>query len=330
MILSAGTGKTRTIVAITSALLSSSSSKKPSRQDTALRTSRPRISQSAAVARAWQDAAFAKQLVKDDALQSKSMQKSSGVRVLICAQSNAAVDELVSRMKGGLYGDDGKMYRPYLVRVGNAKTVHPDSLPFFIDTLVDQQLSGEKSFNEKNNEVVGGSLTSLQARLEKLVESIQLYESKRASIQDHNKISEDGSSKEEIAGEMNHASIEAKLKALYAQKKTLCIDINAAQARERKLSDENKHIKQKARKSILREAQIVVTTLSGCGGDLYAACFDSSSRSRLIDLPECSLFDAVIIDEAAQVCSFVFHFGLVNVLVFLIVFECCRLWSRPL
>jgi hypothetical protein len=64
-------------------------------------------------------------------------------RALVCAQSNAAVDELVSRLNEGLYGADGKLYRPYIVRVGNAKTVHSNSMPFFIDTLVEQRLSDE-------------------------------------------------------------------------------------------------------------------------------------------------------------------------------------------
>ncbi|CAA6672122.1 unnamed protein product [Spirodela intermedia] len=309
-----GTGKTRTIVAITSALLCLGSSKrfgaskelnKTSRQDTTVRSDRSRISQSAAIARAWQDAAYAKQLItEEEEHHSGSVQKSAGGRVLICAQSNAAVDELISRMKGGLYGEDGKMYRPYIVRVGNVKTVHPNSLPFFIDTLVEQRLAQDKSCSDAKNDLNVESSASLQVRLEKLVESIRLYESKRASIQDpdmsKSNISEDGSSKENNVGELNYANIESKLKTLYGQKKILCMDINAAQARERKLSEEIKFVKQKTRRSILREAQIVVTTLSGCGGDLYGACFDSSSRSRLGNLPEYALFDAVIIDEAAQ------------------------------
>lgn len=51
-----------------------------------------------------------------------------------CTQSNAAVDEL-------LYGRDGMMFEPYLVRVSNEMIVHRNSLHFFIDTLADTLLA---------------------------------------------------------------------------------------------------------------------------------------------------------------------------------------------
>nr|KYP50402.1 putative helicase DDB-G0274399 [Cajanus cajan] len=168
-----GTGKTRTIVAIVSALLASQQ----------------------------KDAALARQLGDDMQNSSKSFGNFVRQRVLICAQSNAAVDELVARISShGLYGSNGKMYKPYLVRVGNAKTVHQNSLPFFIDTLVDQLDS----------------------------------------------------------------------------------------------------IRNKLRKSILKEAEIVVTTLSGCGGDLYGICSERMLNSKFGGPSEHTLFDAVVIDEAAQ------------------------------
>lgn len=133
-----GTGKTRTIVAIVSALLASPSHKinglkNPLNENMAQNSlstySRPKVDQSAAIARAWQDAAVARQLNDDVQSSSKSFGNCARQRVLICAQSNAAVDELVSRISShGLYGSNGKMYKPYLVRVGNAKTVHSNSL----------------------------------------------------------------------------------------------------------------------------------------------------------------------------------------------------------
>ncbi|MQL85608.1 hypothetical protein Taro_018140 [Colocasia esculenta] len=307
-----GTGKTRTIVAIVSAFLALSLSNrhgiakelnKNSRQDSSMCSIRTRISQSAAIARAWQDAAYAKQMIRDEEeVCSRTIQKSARGRVLICAQSNAAVDELVSRIKEGLYGDDGKMYKPYLVRVGNVKAVHPNSLPFFIDTLVEERLAEDKSHCDTKNDVSADSST-LQTRLEKLVESIRLYESKRAKLRDDDRhqtdFPEDGSSKMDC-GDMSDTAIESKLNILYGQKKAMCVELAVAQARDKKFTEENKFIRQKIRKSVLREAEIVVTTLSGCGGDIYGACFDSASHCKLGNFSEQSLFDAVIIDEAAQ------------------------------
>ncbi|XP_030499717.2 uncharacterized protein LOC115715063 isoform X1 [Cannabis sativa] len=307
-----GTGKTRTILAIASGLLASPSEKSDQadnflagsvRKSSSLST---KISQTAAVARAWQDAALAKQLNEDMQRNSKSSDAYVRRRVLICAQSNAAVDELVSRISSqGLYRSDGKMYKPYLVRVGNLKTVHPNSLPFFIDTLVDHRLADEKiKLNDaKNNENVSSSIT-LRSNLEKIVDRIRFYEAKRANLSDENidlkKSLEDDSHKKDDLKVMSDAEVQRKLRKLYEQKKQIYKDLSIAQAQEKKTNEELKGLKYKLRKSILREAEIVVTTLSGCGGDLYAVCSESISGPKFGSPSEHTLFDAVVIDEAAQ------------------------------
>jgi senataxin len=73
------------------------------------------------------------------------------------------------------------------------------------------------------------------------------------------------------------------------------------QQQEKKTNEEIKGLRYKLRKSILREAEIVVTTLSGCGGDLYGVCSESMSSHKFSSPSEHTLFDAVVIDEAAQV-----------------------------
>ncbi|KAL6996089.1 hypothetical protein U1Q18_006226 [Sarracenia purpurea var. burkii] len=265
-----------------------------------------RISQSAAIARAWQDAALARQLNENVEKDCKSIGICRRGRVLVCAQSNAAVDELVSRISSeGLYGSDGAKYKPYLVRVGNSKTVHPNSLPFFIDTLVDHKLAEERiNAIDANNVVIGNSSMALRTNLEKLVDQIRFYEVKRANLRDGNSNSrsllEGETSKGDDGKEMSDGEIDAKLRKLYEEKKAIYIDLSRAQAREKKTNDESNALKKKLRRSILREAEIVVTTLSGCGGDLYAVCSESISSHKFSNSSEHVLFDAVVIDEAAQ------------------------------
>ncbi|XP_065864126.1 uncharacterized protein [Euphorbia lathyris] len=309
-----GTGKTRTIVAIVSALLASlrgtndvkNFQNRGSRQFNSSSGAGPKLSQSVALARAWQDAALARQLNEDVRRNEKSVEGSVRRRVLICAQSNAAVDELVSRIySGGLYGSDGKMYKPYIVRVGNAKTIHPDSLPFFIDTLVDRRIAEEKMYSgDAKNESSTGSSTTLRTKLEKLVDCIRYYEAKRANLQDTNSDLKDFLDDETLKGddlkEMSDPELAVKLRKLYEQKKQIFKDLSAAQAQERKSNEEIKAVKHKMRKSILKEAEIVVTTLSGCGGDLFEVCSESISSCKFGNPPEHTLFDAVVIDEAAQ------------------------------
>ncbi|XP_075666212.1 uncharacterized protein LOC142636030 isoform X1 [Castanea sativa] len=310
-----GTGKTRTILAIVSGLLASPLQRTGNAKnslDGSLKThskpfwSRPQISETAAMARAWQDAALARQLHEDVQRNSNSMESSARGRVLICAQSNAAVDELVSRISSqGLYGSDGKMYKPYLVRVGNVKTVHPNSLPFFIDTLVDQRLVEERMnvCNEKNDLSVESSM-ALRSNLEKLVDRIRFYEAKRANLRDgivdlKNSL-EDGTHKGDDGKEMSDAEIGSQLRKLYEQKKQIYKDLSNVQSQEKKANEETRALRHKLRKSILREAEIVVTTLSGCGGDLYGVCSESMSNIKFGSPSERTLFDAVVIDEAAQ------------------------------
>ncbi|KAJ8770865.1 hypothetical protein K2173_021780 [Erythroxylum novogranatense] len=307
-----GTGKTRTIVAIVSVFLASlEETNNPkirrSKQDNDLGiNTRTKISQSVAIARAWQDAALARQLNENEKTSKKSPETSTRRRVLICAQSNAAVDELVSRISvEGLYGSEGKMYKPYLVRVGNAKTVHQSSLPFYIDTLVEHRLAEEKMhLIDAKNDLGRDSSTTLRSNLEKLVDRIRYYEAKRANLRDGNSDHKSASENEMQNGddgkEMSDAELEAKLRILYEQKKQMYRDLSAAQAQEKKTSEEIKMLKNKLRKLILKEAEIIVTTLSGCGGDLFGVCSESMSNCKFGNPSEHALFDVVIIDEAAQ------------------------------
>lgn len=265
------------------------------------------ISESAAIVRAWQDAALARQL-NDNAEKDMTMRKTSvRKRVLVCAQSNAAVDELVSRLTGeGLYGADGNMYKPYLVRVGNAKTIHQNSSPFFIDTLVEHRLAEEKTaMGDGKDELNGESSTMLRENLEKIVDRIRYYESKRANLKvesaDKHGVSEDEHLEVDKGKKLSSSELEVRLRSLYNQKKEIYMRLAAIQAREKKISEETRALRNKLRRTILREAEIVVTTLSGCGGDLYSACFDSMANCKTANLSEHNLFDAVVIDEAAQV-----------------------------
>ncbi|RZS04139.1 hypothetical protein BHM03_00034431, partial [Ensete ventricosum] len=134
--------------------------------------------------------------------------------------------------------------------------------------------------NDKDAE----SSSSLRAKLEKVVDSIRFYESKRAKIEENemntgilinNKPSQKGDSLE-----ISDAAIGAKLNILYGQKKAICADLATAHARERKVSEESRSLKHKIRKSILKEAEIVVTTLSGASIVTQAARFEKAPPGR--------------------------------------------------
>ena len=92
----------------------------------------------------------------------------------MCAQSNAAVDELVVRLcKDGLYDKHGEYFRPSLVRVGNVKSVHPDSMDIFIDTLVEKRLIAERS-TAKVDDNRHQRISLLRRKLEEVIELIEV------------------------------------------------------------------------------------------------------------------------------------------------------------
>ncbi|KAJ1700232.1 hypothetical protein LUZ63_000011 [Rhynchospora breviuscula] len=314
-----GTGKTRTIVAIVSALLASPlvQRKNFSASCTSLHScagssqgrNPTKLCQSSSVARAWQDLPLAKQLMMESGLQhqvssSEGAERSLKGRVLICAQSNAAVDELLSRLSEGLIGNDGQMYKPYIVRVGNQKTIHPSSLPFFIDTLVEQKVSEDMKSKADAKAVADFESTiSLRARLEKVVEDIRKYETRRAKL-DSNDGEDKPTDKVSVSRDESHdvpdEQINAKLNALHWQKRDIISDLKIAHANEKRIAEENRGLRQRVRKQILMDAQIVVATLSGAGGDLYSVCSEAASAGKFGNISENTLFDVVIIDEAAQ------------------------------
>ncbi|AFZ81558.1 hypothetical protein BEWA_009720 [Theileria equi strain WA] len=79
-------------------------------------------------------------------------------RILICAPSNAAVDEIVKRLvatDGGIFDSNGNKYKPTVTRVG--PNFHEDLIEYSLNTKVDKwfskndslQIKDEKSMNFK-------------------------------------------------------------------------------------------------------------------------------------------------------------------------------------
>ncbi|MCO5611008.1 hypothetical protein L7F22_065256 [Adiantum nelumboides] len=298
-----GTGKTRTILAIVSVLIASiknvSSSTATLKSDTPINSTRP-VSKSVAISRSWQAASLAKQQMQQE---SENMQKDRDrrKRILVCAQSNAAVDELVFRMcKDGLYDSNGDCFRPFIVRVGNAKTVHPNCLPVFIDTLVDNQMESNKenagglNINKSNTELI-------RKKLYKILDDIQVLETKLSKLQNTDAQAKRGIGQDFVSGSDDpEGDLKMKVNMLYKQRRQTYAELAALETGEKQSLEEAKRRRLELKRDIIRRAEIVVATLSGCGGDVYSACVDKSSRRRQLRNLDDGLFDAVVIDEAAQ------------------------------
>nr|XP_024386396.1 uncharacterized protein LOC112287553 isoform X3 [Physcomitrium patens]XP_024386398.1 uncharacterized protein LOC112287553 isoform X3 [Physcomitrium patens] len=345
-----GTGKTRTIVGIVSALLawepqsSKTSDKNNQRVSTNARGGgavRPSVSSSVALARAWQHAALALEISGGkENLSGKDKEATMNRggcgkrRILVCAQSNAAVDELVARLcKDGIYGKHGDFFRPLLVRVGNVNSIHPASMDIFIDTLVGKRLAAEKNATSIDDNRQQKTVM-LRRKLEEVIESIQVLEASHAKRCGGDTVSKDTPSghsispsgqdaKEFLATSAENENLDAetskrvervvqegesavqgKLNTLYSKRRQLSSELASAEKEEKLLRKEEWAKRQEMRRAVIREADVVLTTLSGSGADVYSACMETFVPVKKFggrkDVPEDDFFSAVVIDEAGQ------------------------------
>lgn len=201
---------------------------------------------------------------------SRHVSSRTPARLLLCAPSNAAVDEIVRRLKDGIRDLEGTHFSPRVVRVGAESAVSSAVRDVFIDELVDQQLNNDTS----NDTLAGRQVSDLRneldsikyARTSKQEEIDKMQETPQPDVARLKQLDED-------------------LRNLRRQNQQASIKLQEArdnqQARSRALDVSRRNV----RTDILTQADVICTTLSGSGHDYMSS------------LPD---FDTVIIDEAAQ------------------------------
>lgn len=191
----------------------------------------------------------------------------TGEKMLVCAPSNAAVDEIAKRLKDGVYDSEGRKFVPKIVRVGAESAVHVSVGDIFIDTLVDKALGGV------NGRTAAGDAQATMAAVRTQLQNL------RAERDDK---------RNEKANIANNDALLSKINSEISSITQRINDLGDQLDRERdRLTQSNRAMetsKRKARADILASADVICTTLSGAGHD-YLANYD---------------FETVIIDEAAQ------------------------------
>lgn len=192
-----------------------------------------------------------------------SPEESTGPKVLLCAPSNAAIDELVVRLKDGVFNASGKKFNPKIVRLGRSDALNPAVKEFGFEELVDRQLQ------VRTNEVSIDPNIRLQHN-ECIAERDRLRkELKNESLTD-----------EEIL------SLEAQLREVSKKRGELGKKLDE-QREKASIAHRTREIeKRQAQAKILTEAQVICSTLSGSAHDFL--------------LSMSMKFDQVIIDEACQ------------------------------
>ncbi|KAI0320191.1 AAA domain-containing protein [Amylostereum chailletii] len=188
-------------------------------------------------------------------------------KVLICAPSNAAIDEVANRLKGGVSGA-GQRTPPSVVRLGVERSLNLSVRDISLDSLVDQKLS---SSGETKGRTTGapGETTNLRAELEKVKESKRQKEAELYEIRDNISKSQ---------------ALEDEIKKLNRRRIDLTQQLDRLRDQQKSEHRTMDAIRRKYRQEVLSEADVICTTLSGAGHDIL----------ELLD------FDMIIIDEAAQ------------------------------
>ena len=184
-------------------------------------------------------------------------------RILVCAPSNAAVDEITMRLKRGVKTKDGKHHKLRLIRLGRPEAINSNVLDVSFDRIYADRM---------------GSAEEDKERWEK--EKQRLESEYNEALQSH----------EDAKKDFERKSTLTMTKVVNETKKRL----NAKGSELQEATDRNKRdagrgqdaMIREIREDIIKGAEVVCTTLSGAGHELL----------KYVEV----LFDTVIIDEAAQ------------------------------
>ncbi|KDR82678.1 hypothetical protein GALMADRAFT_220668 [Galerina marginata CBS 339.88] len=186
-------------------------------------------------------------------------------RILVCAPSNAAIDELAQRIKAGYVGSQKKFNPMNIVRIGAEQAMSPGVREISLDYLVDQKLGASpKPFGDIANEI---------RTIRQEIDSVK--QDRVVKIEELKDISDDRTRK---------LTLENEVKVLNSRRQALITKLDTKKDQQKSDSRTLDTLRRNTRREILAQADIVCSTLSGAG------------HESLENLE----FDLVVIDEAAQ------------------------------
>ncbi|CAO3630759.1 unnamed protein product [Cunninghamella blakesleeana] len=197
------------------------------------------------------------------------LKKGTAGKLLVCAPSNAAVDEIAKRLKDGILTIDG-LVRPKVVRIGVAESVNASVKDLLLERQVEKELEPKTDKDADRNK-------TFTARKDKVRETI------RKLNLDLEQIDRDMAGTTDL---MVIHRLNDKKRTLIQQKKRQNIILKEIEDDYRDFSRDIESSKLRVRQKIIGECDVVCATLSGSGHGILA---------------EMGLtFDTVIVDEAAQ------------------------------
>ncbi|KAM3415534.1 Helicase SEN1 [Cercospora zeina] len=192
-------------------------------------------------------------------------------KLLVCAPSNAAVDELVLRLMKGVKSKDGEHHDIKVVRIGRSEAISAQVADVTMETLVQQKIGGSNAADDKQRKL---NAELFKEHSEISAQLRDLYQ-QRDSDEEMRKL--EPPQRKELEDTIIHVR---RRKAELGQRIDSVKDNEKSAGREQELN------RKRAQQAVLDEAHVICATLSGSGHDMFSGLSIE--------------FETVIIDEAAQ------------------------------
>ena len=185
-------------------------------------------------------------------------------RLLVCAPSNAAIDEITKRLVDGVRDEKGQPLSLKVVRIGNESSMNVSVSAYSLDALVDEKMAGMPK-------TASSPATDMAALRQELADVKQKIDAKRNEL-------------DEAPPGQRRIALENEFRALKTQRTNITGKLDTARDQQKNASRVLDAARRKFRNEVLSEADVICSTLSGAGHEVL----------------EPFEFETVIIDEAAQ------------------------------
>jgi senataxin len=186
-------------------------------------------------------------------------------KILLCAPSNAAIDEVAHRIKESRVGSSPPIK---VVRLGNDKSINISVKDISLDYLVEQKLNGGQGQKGTSMEM-GNETAAVRTEIEAVKRMKQQKLEELSTVHDN------------LA---RSVALEEEIKKLNSRRMALTQQFDKLKDKKKSELRSIDAIRRKIRAEVLNEADVICSTLSGAGHESV----------------EPFEFEMVIIDEAAQ------------------------------
>ncbi|PBP19231.1 hypothetical protein BUE80_DR009848 [Diplocarpon rosae] len=190
-------------------------------------------------------------------------------KLLICAPSNAAVDELVVRLKEGILPLNGPRQNINVIRIGRSDAINAAVKDVMLDELVQRKLEG----NSKDREKVQNDREKLHKDAAQIKERLNVVRPLMDEAQKEN-------------DSIKERSLRQEFDQLKRSQAMIGSKIDEDKQSGNSYARQNEINRRRFQQEIVNGAHVLCSTLSGSGHDMF----------RNLDVE----FETVIIDEAAQ------------------------------